>query len=80
MAELLLHRADVDDAGRVELGYRRAYSRPPSQQETARALQFISNYVARLAAEQVDASEARVLAWQALCRVILSSNEFVYLD
>ncbi len=68
----------TDDAGRVAAIYRRAYSRPPSEPETARALRFVADYAERLAGD--GAAEARVRAWQAFCRVIFSSNEFVYVE
>jgi len=85
LAEQLLRRtlsadSSRDDAARVELVYLRAYSRPPIEPEIRRALQFIAHYQADLAQQKVETDEARVRAWQALCRVILSSNEFIYLE
>ncbi len=85
LAEQLLHppqsgKESSDDAARVKLVYLRAYSRPPTEPETNRALQFITRYQLDLAQRNVEADELRLRAWQALCRVILSSNEFIYLE
>ena len=85
LAEQLLHPPQsgdgpADDAARVTLVYLRAYSRPPTEPETSRALQFIAHYQSDLARQNIEAGEARLRAWQALCRVILSSNEFMYLE
>jgi hypothetical protein len=80
LAEQLLSGAESDDDARVDAAYQRAYSRPPSPQEISRALQFVGHYQADLADQKVEPAEARVRAWQALCRVILSSNEFMYVD
>jgi hypothetical protein len=69
-----------DDAARLRIAYLRAYSRPPSAAETLRAAQFVDAYRKQLVAEGVADEDATARAWQALCRVILSSNEFVYLE
>ncbi len=80
LAKQLLSSSESDDSARVGSAYQRAYSRPPSPQEISRALQFVGLYQADLADKKMAPAEARVRAWQALCRVILSSNEFIYLD
>ncbi len=85
MGEDLLARDDLDDAGRVRLTYERAYSRPPTAHEVERALDFIAAYQAELTNsnndnDKIEPDVARRRAWQALCRVIVSSNEFVYVE
>jgi hypothetical protein len=79
MAESLL-AIEIDDAARIEQAYRRALGRSPNAQEVERAATFLADYQADLASEKVEPGEARVRAWQALCRTILASNEFVYVD
>jgi hypothetical protein len=79
MAELILAQPG-SDVRRVEQAYLRAYSRPPREREMERALRFVAAYQSDLAGRAVEGGEARVRAWQALCRVILSSNEFVYVE
>ena len=51
-----------------------------SDVEYERALQFVASYQSALAGENMEAAEAVVRAWQALCRVIIASNEFVYVE
>ena len=80
MAERLLDRAPTDDANRVSEIYVRAYSRPANQQEIGRALEFVGRYQSDLAGKNIDPHEVRIRAWQALCRVVFSANEFVYLE
>jgi hypothetical protein len=76
----LLAEANRDDPARLRLIYERAYSRPPSAEETRKALAFLERYQQALAARNAKQEEARRGAWQALCRVLLSSNEFVYVE
>jgi hypothetical protein len=61
-----------DDTARLSPLYQRIYGRPPAQKEVGRALDFLKKY------ESTGAT--RVAAWQGLCRVLLSSNEFVYIE
>ena len=54
-----------------------ALGRQPAQTEIARALAFVDRY----APPPLSNDEAAVKsAWQALCRVIMSSNEFLYVE
>ncbi|MFO0799122.1 MAG: PSD1 and planctomycete cytochrome C domain-containing protein [Gemmataceae bacterium] len=65
----------ADDAGRVAAAYERAYGRPPTTEETARALAFVGRYVAAL-----DGPERRPRAWAAWCHAVFASSEFVYVE
>jgi hypothetical protein len=79
MAELVLAQTD-DDAGRVRLAYQRVFARAPIPAEIDRAMRFVAEYQSDLAGQNVEPAEARLRAWQALCRVVLSANEAVYLN
>ncbi len=79
LAEELLRTA-TDDAALATLAYRRVHGRAPSANETSRAIEFIARYQSGLAGANVEPAEARTRAWQALCRVLISSNEFMYLE
>jgi hypothetical protein len=75
LARGLLDRSDLDDAGRARLLYEKAYGRPASPEETARALSLLNRFSRSLP----EAKGNRPLqAWTSLCQVILASNEFVY--
>jgi hypothetical protein len=61
-----------------------ALGRSPTDGETDRAVQFVDRYAASLAGQETEASqqaaERQSVAWRALCRVILSSSEFLYVE
>jgi mono/diheme cytochrome c family protein len=80
LAEALLADAKLDDAGRVRVAYERAYSRPPTTREAARALDFVRRCEEALTTEKLDEAERRLRAWQSLCRVVLAANEFIYVE
>jgi hypothetical protein len=79
MAEDLLNNNEVD-ALRVRAMYLRAYGRPCSDEEASRGLQFVDQFQSHLTAKNVAAKDARLSAWQALCRALISSNEFIYVN
>jgi hypothetical protein len=79
MAELITQSAADDDA-RVRLAWLRAYNRPANDPEVARALAFVAAYRSDQAGGNADPAEASLRSWQALCRVILSANEFIFLE
>ena len=61
-----------DDARRIEIAYRKAYARPPTAKEIARAKKFL--------AEFKPDSAASPCAWAVLCQSLLAANEFIYLQ
>ena len=74
----LLADATLDDAGRIRRVYMQAFSRPPSVKEVTRSLDFVERIESELARKKV--ADSRSQAWQSLCRVIVSANEFVYVE
>ncbi|HLK56909.1 MAG TPA: DUF1549 and DUF1553 domain-containing protein, partial [Chthonomonadaceae bacterium] len=65
---------------RVTLAYRLAFNRMPSPKEQAATLTFLQQQSARYRASGKPASEAEIQALTDFCLVLLSSNEFVYVD
>ncbi len=63
--------ASTDSRARIALGYQLAWGRPPDQPELDLALRFIR----RASAEAAD-----VQAWTSLAKVLLTANEFLYID
>ena len=63
--------AASDDPRRLELAYLKAYARPPTARELARARAFLRDY-------RPD-SAASPSAWAVLCQSLLAANEFIYL-
>jgi hypothetical protein len=80
LAASLLADSSVADPARVALLYERTLGRPPSDTETARALAFIDRYESALDAKRTSAADRRARAWRALCRSILASSEFIYVE
>jgi cytochrome c553 len=80
MAEKLLGRTDLDDAGRVRAAYERALGRPPSGQEIDRALSFLAQVEGTIANRITDPVKRRAFAWQSFCKALIGSNEFIYLN
>ncbi len=60
------------DSRRIQLAYEIAYSRHPDKEESDSWMAFLDRYE--------SAAGNRAAAWQGLCRVLLSSNEFLYLQ
>jgi hypothetical protein len=80
MAEHLLKRTDLDDAGRVRDAYERALARPPTPAEIDSALSFVAQIDRAMEQRKTDPAERRAFAWQSFCKALLSSNEFIYLN
>ncbi len=79
LADRLLARPG-DDAARVRFAYELVFSRPATTVETNRALEFVGQYEKAAVAEKIPAPDARRRAWQGLCRALVSSNEFMYVE
>lgn len=77
-AAQLLGAKDLDDVARITRIYTQALGRPPREPETAGALQYLRRIEAELA--RLNTAESRARAWESLCRVIVASNEFVYVE
>ena len=70
--------AETEPRARVEALFRLVLQRAPSEPEQVWAAQFVDTYAQTEA--QANSDTARRNAWHALARVLLGSNEFLYLD
>jgi hypothetical protein len=75
-----LLRPETDDAARVQSLYRRALGRSADAAEVDIALQFVRELESNSVWQALSPAERRRRAWQSLCRVVLSSNEFLYVE
>lgn len=75
-----LAAASLDAPQRIELAYRTAFNRPPLAEEAQECVTFLSRYREKLTALQTQGDQIEHLAWSALARALLGSNEFVYVD
>ncbi|HWE35200.1 MAG TPA: PSD1 and planctomycete cytochrome C domain-containing protein [Isosphaeraceae bacterium] len=78
-ADRLLGASD-DPADRVRLAHELAYGRPPTGRETSAAIDYIGRYVRELSRANAPRNRVEREAWTSYARVLLSSNEFFYLD
>ena len=75
LAETLLAMKDGNDARSVEAAYTKILNRAPSADEVDSSLTYIEKYSAKYGGKT-----PQLEAWQSLCHILLSSNEFLYLD
>ena len=68
-------QTDVNPAARVRTLYQLLFQREPSGRESAEA---VAHVIAGRAAVATDEGELR--AWQSLVRVLMATNEFVFID
>ncbi|MFO0951872.1 MAG: DUF1549 domain-containing protein [Isosphaeraceae bacterium] len=79
-AARLCARPGLDDAGRVRLAYDLAFGRPAGAAEVERAVAYLGRFRTLAEAESPAPGEAETKAWQALCRALIGSSEFIYVD
>ncbi len=72
--------AKPEEPARLELAYQLALTRAPSAEELIQCTEFLKAYREKLAARGTPPPQADADAWAALARVILSSNEFAFID
>jgi hypothetical protein len=78
MADRVLTFADSDRA-RMEHAYLLAYARPAEEDELSAGAVYLASCAARLPAEIAE-SDRRRAAWASYLRVLLSANEFIFVD
>jgi hypothetical protein len=74
-AKYLLASEDTKDERRIERAFWTLLTRKPTDHEMNAALGYIGHMERKMAGEG-----ARLSAWQSYCRILMSSNEFVYID
>jgi mono/diheme cytochrome c family protein len=80
MARHLLAQPGLDDAGRIRRAYESAYGRPPTDRESARAVDYLRRFAAVLESQGVGPEARPLKAWQGLCQAIFAASEFIYLN
>ena len=79
MGNSRLQTTELEDWQRVGQLYEMLFSRDPVASEIERDLQFIDRYeLATSKLAPADRASLRLRAWQALCRVLVATNEFIY--
>jgi hypothetical protein len=78
-AKRLLSSAPTDDA-RIATAYQTAWSRLPEHHERERAARFLHQYRSAAQATSTPVAQANQLAWTSLAKILLTANEFLYVD
>jgi hypothetical protein len=73
LAKQLLSDTSADQAGRVRNIYLKVLNRPATPQEVDSGLTYMNEFQKRSKLSQAD-------AWTSFCRILLASNEYIYLD
>lgn len=77
-ADLL--RTSTDDRSRIQHAFEALLMRAPTAEELDRGLLMLGRVREVSIASGLSADAANEKSWQALCRSLLATNEFVYLD
>ena len=80
LAGQLLKRSDLDSSTRIRMIYAMAYGREPSEAEVSRAVGYLDRLTSALNPSGNILSDVELRAWTSMCRVILSANEFLYVE
>ncbi|MFN0121609.1 MAG: DUF1553 domain-containing protein, partial [Blastocatellia bacterium] len=75
LAKELSGNAALSDTARIETAYLRILNRRADKDEINNALQYVAGFRQKFSGEQ-----AGTKAWQSLLRVLMSANDFLYLD
>ncbi len=70
----------ADPRRRLELAHELAWSRSAKVEKLERGVKYIERYKNELAAAGLPEGNSELLAWTSYARIMLSANEFVYLD
>jgi mono/diheme cytochrome c family protein len=80
LADALLQQNELGDRERLDGACRRILGRPVAPEELSRWESFIGRFQAARSMAGEPIERRRRLAWQRLCRALLSSNEFIYVN
>ena len=84
LAKSLLDQSEPDDNARVQAAYIAVLGRPAENHEIERALRLIAAVERQLStaksSSETTPAAVRQSAWQSLCRILLASNEFIYVE
>ena len=67
--------AEPSDSARINAAYQRILNRPPVASEVRMMSQYLAGYRQKFAGAQAEQQ-----AWQSLCRALMASNDFLYVD
>lgn len=74
-AKTLLASPAKDNTERLAAAYTRILNRPASREELAAGLKYLEGFQQKFPGQQTAPK-----AWQSYCRILMASNDFLYLD
>jgi hypothetical protein len=77
---LRVENSSADESARITFLFQIALTRAPDADEQGDCREFLKAYREKLQSRGVSARQAESEAWQALARVVLSGNEFAFVD
>lgn len=80
LAGNLLADTQRTEPDRIGLLYQRLLGRPPAEEELHRAEKYLVAFEKAAQSKQFHPEESRLYAWQSLCRALLSTNEFLFVE
>ncbi len=80
LAKMLLAPGTADVQQRIQQLYLQVLGRTADLQELASCLAHLEKYSAALEENGIKGADQQLQSWQSLCRALLASNEFIYLD
>jgi len=69
-----------EDAKRIEEAFALAWNRPPQASEVEKAISYLRRYKEELGKASVPEDKRELEAWTSYARVLLTANEFLYVD
>src|SRR5262249_7600564 len=72
--------SSADPRERIALGCELAWARPARPIEVADGTQYVREYAKHLSRADAPADRVELEAWTSFSRILLSANEFVYID
>lgn len=78
-ADNLLRLPSSNDAERLRIAYEKSFGRPPGPDETDEWLRYLRQFDKARPANTNPQTHLR-LAWQSVCRILFSCNEFLNVD
>lgn len=80
IAKTLLRNRKLDNRGKIDRLYEMLYARKPADSETDRLLRFLRRIKNSPAQKNPSSKSNSLKAWKSLCHVLISSNEFIYVE
>ena len=79
-SELATHLLTFNGSERIDHAYALIMGRQPNDREVANSQAYTQQVTAAASAAGITAENAEHAAWQSFCRVLLSTNEFFYIE